>query len=301
MSRIRYIKPGFFHDEDLADCQPFARLLFAGLWTIADREGRLEDRPRRIGAILFPYDNLDTDMLLDELHNLDLIVRYTVDGRRYISIPGWHKHQNPHYREAPSTLPSPPDVAPTLTQRCTNVEPTLNQGCVNVDPTLRQHPREERVTGNGNLKRTFTDSLPGIVGEVEDFTADGFDTFWTAYPNKQGKLPAQRRWKHMKAGERAEATIVAEAMTYAVEHGYRERALCPHGSTFLNQRRWEEWAEGAPPGYGPREGVPHDKTTEESVNICYLCHCEMSPDEVLEGHYHVGKGWRHQDCSKEEP
>ena len=39
MSRSRNIKPGFFKNEHLAECQPLARLLFIGLWTLADREG----------------------------------------------------------------------------------------------------------------------------------------------------------------------------------------------------------------------------------------------------------------------
>jgi len=48
MARSRNIKPGFFRNEMLAECSPLARLLFAGLWCLADRFGRLEDRPKRI-------------------------------------------------------------------------------------------------------------------------------------------------------------------------------------------------------------------------------------------------------------
>ena len=44
MARARLLKPGFFTNEDLCELPAFGRLLFAGLWTIADREGRLEDR-----------------------------------------------------------------------------------------------------------------------------------------------------------------------------------------------------------------------------------------------------------------
>ena len=51
MARARNIKPGFFANENLAECDPLARLLFAGLWCLADREGRLEDRPKRIAAL----------------------------------------------------------------------------------------------------------------------------------------------------------------------------------------------------------------------------------------------------------
>lgn len=67
MARARNIKPGFFANEDLAECEPLARLLFAGLWCLADREGRLEDRPKRIRAELLPYDMCDADSLLNQL------------------------------------------------------------------------------------------------------------------------------------------------------------------------------------------------------------------------------------------
>ena len=43
--RTRLLKPGFFMNEELARLPVRARLLFAGLWCLADREGRLEDRP----------------------------------------------------------------------------------------------------------------------------------------------------------------------------------------------------------------------------------------------------------------
>ena len=61
--RARNLKPGYFKNEGLADLPPLARILFAGLWGMADREGRLEDRPKRIKAEILPYDNCDTDKL----------------------------------------------------------------------------------------------------------------------------------------------------------------------------------------------------------------------------------------------
>lgn len=108
MARLRTIKPGFFTDDELGECDPLARLLFSGLWVIADREGRLEDRPKRIKAEVQPYDSSDVDALLNELARRGFIVRYQVAGTRYIAIPTWHKHQNPHIKEAESTIPAPP-------------------------------------------------------------------------------------------------------------------------------------------------------------------------------------------------
>ena len=54
--RARNIKPGFFKNDTLAELEFAARLLFIGLWGLADRAGRLEDRPKKIKAEVFPYD-----------------------------------------------------------------------------------------------------------------------------------------------------------------------------------------------------------------------------------------------------
>ncbi|MCX8018393.1 MAG: hypothetical protein N2690_10910, partial [Rhodocyclaceae bacterium] len=59
--RARNIKPGFYKNEDLAECSVWARLIFPGLWMMADRDGRLEDRPKRIKAELLPFDAVDVD------------------------------------------------------------------------------------------------------------------------------------------------------------------------------------------------------------------------------------------------
>lgn len=113
MARARNIKPGFFKNEDLAELNYEARLLFAGLWTLADREGRLEDRPKKIKMEVFPGDSLDVDKLLQKLHDAGgFIQRYEVEGKRYIQIINFKKHQSPHFKEPPSTIPKPGALPP---------------------------------------------------------------------------------------------------------------------------------------------------------------------------------------------
>jgi hypothetical protein len=108
MARARNIKPAFFKNEFLAELSPYARLLYIGLWTIVDREGRLEDRPLRIKGELFPYESVDIETLLNELASSSerFIVRYEADGKKCIWIPTFKKHQNPHRNEGESELPA---------------------------------------------------------------------------------------------------------------------------------------------------------------------------------------------------
>ena len=86
--------------------------MYFGLSTIADRAGRLEDRPRRIKAEVLPHDACDTESLLAQLHKHGLILRYTVDGSSFIEICDWEKNQSPHLKEPVSTIPTPEKTGP---------------------------------------------------------------------------------------------------------------------------------------------------------------------------------------------
>ena len=82
--------------------------MFAGLWGLADREGRLEDRPERIRAAVFPYERVEISSLLLTLERACFVQRYTVAGLKCLALPSFSTHQRPHPREAASLLPPPP-------------------------------------------------------------------------------------------------------------------------------------------------------------------------------------------------
>jgi hypothetical protein len=99
MARARNIKPGFFQNDLLGALEPLARLLFIGLWTIADFNGCLEFRPKRIKALLLPYDECDPEKLAINLERSGFIRSYSVQGQRYLKIVNFLRHQNPHKNE----------------------------------------------------------------------------------------------------------------------------------------------------------------------------------------------------------
>lgn len=107
MARARNIKPSFFTNDLLGECEPLARLLFAGLWTIADREGRLHDRPKKIKVEILPYDDCDIELLLIQLEKQGFVLRFDLGESKYIQILNFQKHQNPHVKEGASTIPTP--------------------------------------------------------------------------------------------------------------------------------------------------------------------------------------------------
>lgn len=139
MARARNIKPSIMDNEELAELEPVARLLFIYLWMLADREGRLEDRPKRIAAQALPYDrDVDVGAMLDALHKAGFIIRYQAQGVACIQITAFLKHQSPHMRESDSALPRMDVVSaqasPENTEGTTKALPRHNLGNAEASP-----------------------------------------------------------------------------------------------------------------------------------------------------------------------
>lgn len=125
MARIRTIKPTYFTSEDIVGLTPLARLLYIAIWLEADREGRLEWRPRTLKLRYLPGDDCSVEDLSAELVNAGLVVPYEVDGQQLAYIPTFTKHQVINNREAPSELPPP--------HACTTREPRVPDACTTRD------------------------------------------------------------------------------------------------------------------------------------------------------------------------
>lgn len=236
MARIRSIKPGFFLNEDLASLPFQWRLLFVGLWTQADREGRLEDRPQRLKAALFPYDDLNIDDGLSSLVNVGLIIRYDGNGQRLISIPTWSKHQQPHIRESASDLPGP-DASTVLAP-----DKPVGSG-KGADPDQDQG----RSTSAGALRARF-------------------ERFWVEYPKKVGKDAAWKEWlKRSPNDALTDQMIDVVRSQVASEQWLKDGGqFIPHPRTWLHQGRWQDEVESPSPD--ARQSAPD---YIEDVGYCF--------------------------------
>jgi hypothetical protein len=221
LQRIRTIKPEFFVHEEVAAVSFAARLLYIGLWTVADRAGRLEDRPARLKALLFPYDPVDVDRLLEELNAHGFIRRYHVDDGRYLDIPTFEKHQRPSPREAAAQYPAYPGAsAPARKFHCA-------QGNFRGE---REREREREREG----KNISLASLAPVL-------APGFDDFWQRYPLHVGKQAARKAWA--KLGPAPPLGPIVDALAWQRDlPRWREDSgrYVPHPATYLNGRRWED-------------------------------------------------------------
>lgn len=226
MARARNLKPGFFKNEELADGGPYVQLLFAGLWTLADRKGRLEDRPRRIKAEVLPYYEGDIDPFIEKLASAGFILRYERDGNNYIQIINFEKHQTPHFKEADSTIPAPGKTSASPGNSGTSRADSLNPPTDSLNPPTSQQPRAS-----------------------DDALNERFAVFWLSYPNKKSKGKAEKSWKRIKPDEQLHDRIL-----HALERAKKSEQWCkdggkfiPHPATWLNAKGWEDEHSPQPP------------------------------------------------------
>lgn len=174
MPRIRTIKPEFHTHEGLAGLSPFHRLLFIGLWNYSDRAGRLRDKPKLLKLQILPWDDVDVDQMLSDLaeHEEKFIVRYEVEGRRFIQVNNFLSHQCPLKSEGASKIQPPPrDVPPTTLRQHPDNTPTSQRPCMHDQERGTGNGEMERGTGNGERKQPSSLSRD-IGGKTDD---DGDD------------------------------------------------------------------------------------------------------------------------------
>lgn len=183
MARARNIKPGFFRNAELVELPFEYRLLFIGLWTLADREGRLFDRPKQIKMDVFPADSVNIDAGLNALMESGFLVRYEVDGIKAIQISNFVKHQNPHCKEQASEIPEPvKHGASTVQAQGENLESTGQAGLIPdslipdslipEDCSLRSQGEREETSDDDEGKKTRrkTSGTPKPTSLPDEFT-----------------------------------------------------------------------------------------------------------------------------------
>lgn len=121
------MKPKFYESDVVASVGFMERLMLKGLSLMADREGRLEDRPMYIKGQLFRYDDLTAEQIengLVSLARVGLIQRYEAKGEKYIQVVGFKDDESPHVKEGASTIPAP-DSHQTRTRKARCSHPLI--------------------------------------------------------------------------------------------------------------------------------------------------------------------------------
>lgn len=249
MSRSRTIKPSFFNNDDLAECSPLARLLFIGLWTIADRAGRIEDRPKRIKAEILPFDDCNVDDLLTELKTRGFIIRYEAEGRRCIEVLNFVKHQRPHPKEPESELPAFQQLAVTPAEpwKVTAGPETTTASCALPSSSLHS-----------------SNPIPHTPIPRQAATRACFEEFVSLFPKKTHTDQAGEEWDRIRPDSELAAALlqaVREQSRWPDRSGDNLRFM-PNPAKWLREKRWLD----KPPSMAP-PGPPKRLSSAERIRL----------------------------------
>lgn len=183
--RARNLKPSTFKNDLLAPADPLYTLIFEGLWCMADREGRLEDKPVKIHIEVNPCRPFEsTERSLAWLEENDFILRYQVGSSKYIQVLTFKEHQNPHQKEPASKIPS--------FEASTGLAPgKTDAGTGNASDENKCGPADSLFSDSGLLTPDSPSPIPvslspEVSGTHETRTA-GFVAIRAAYPTFTGR------------------------------------------------------------------------------------------------------------------
>ncbi len=97
MARKRMIDPSIWQSEDFSRLSTLGKLVFIGLFSLADDEGRGRCNPVYLKSTLFPYEegirSADIDKTLSEISSNMSVIFYSCDGSSYYSLYNWNTWQ----------------------------------------------------------------------------------------------------------------------------------------------------------------------------------------------------------------
>ena len=113
MTRKRMIDPALWDDSAVGSLSFPARLLFIGLISHADDEGRGIADPRQLRKQIFGFDEeVRTEQVAQMITEISARVRnvrfYVVEGKDYYCLFNWSRYQKISH-PSPSVLPPPPN------------------------------------------------------------------------------------------------------------------------------------------------------------------------------------------------
>lgn len=144
MARIRTIKPEFWTDEKVGTLKRDERLLFIGLWNIADDQGVVKANPSYIKGQLFSYDedlrSTSVNTWLTSLINARMLIPFQFNGEGYFIIRTFEDHQ---LINRPSKSKFPEEI----------IEKTINEYSMNTHEVIYEYSQQEGKGKEGNREQ----------------------------------------------------------------------------------------------------------------------------------------------------
>ena len=104
----RIIKESICTSDNIDQLSAFQETMFYRLIVTCDDYGRMDARPKILASKLFPLKDIRTSQIEEGLRALtsaELVIIYEVDGKPFLQMKTWERHQQ--IRAKKSKYPSP--------------------------------------------------------------------------------------------------------------------------------------------------------------------------------------------------
>ena len=162
MADGRLLSKGICKSEEIEKLTAFQETVFYRLIVNCDDYGRTDARPLILKADLFPLKDVSIEELENAIHALvtvGLVTYYKVDGRPYLEMKTWAKHQR--IRNVRSKYPPPPEDCGDLQQ--------IAADCSDLPPSRARAESESNKNPNPNRNRKF---VPPTLEDVKAYVLE---------------------------------------------------------------------------------------------------------------------------------
>ncbi len=266
----RILKESICTSETINKLSTEAENFFYRLIVVADDFGRMDARPAILIGRCFPLrlatvKEKHIDQWLYELQAADLIQQYAVEGKSYLQITTWTRHQQTRAQHS---------KYPALTSVSNHMQ--SNDGIRMLIPSYTNTNTNTNTCAspNGDDHSALQEESDRMIRDLEDnspvnrndYSAD-FERFWDNYPRHINKQAAYKAWKaRLREGNRPD-DLIGAAENYAAYCLRAKTAIeyVKHATTFLGSARpFSEFVEGRPDESNLPQG-PDTKPTPAGI------------------------------------
>ena len=227
----RILKESICTSDSIDQLSAFEETVFYRLIVNCDDFGRFDGRPKIIASKLFPLKDIRINQIESALRTLtsaELVILYEVDGKPFLQMKTWDRHQQ--IRAKKSKYPAP-ESGNITSDSGNNASDIICNQLISNDIKCPRNPIQSESNPNPNARKERARESELL-----------FERFWGAYPRKEAKTVAKKAFEKLAPDESLLLTMLEAIEQWKKTAQWQEDGgkYIPHPASWLNQRRWED-------------------------------------------------------------
>lgn len=224
MARKRMIDPSMWINEGFGTLSLLGKLIFIGLFSNADDEGKGKASPAYIKAVLFPYNDdlriADVEKTLQEVSSKMSVIFYSCDGNMYYTLTSWDTFQKID-RPSESKIPNFDEANPNIQRLFDESSTSSRQLIVSNRIEKNKNRKENKINKKEFVPPTLEEVQKYVFEKKLSVKAKDFYNYFTEgnwVDSKGNKVKNWKQkiltWNNYKGENRANGTNTNNAGKY---------------------------------------------------------------------------------------